>query len=227
VIIAVLAGVLAGVATSFVVSHIILAARTAAPGPAGGQDRERTAEPPGAPAASPSSAVGGGRGDDGRLALLERRLAEVERRRLAATAPGAPAPPAESSPRRYEEQLRAHGNEPTDPRWAAPTAAAIESDLQVLARKASFKVTGVDCRSQLCTAELEWPSLAVAAEEQATLAHHPYRANCSRTLVLPEAPSDGEGSGPVKARLLFECASWRSAGSQPLELGRAGGAAGH
>ncbi len=64
-----------------------------------------------------------------------------------------------------------------------------------------------------------------AGEEYLTLVHLPYRAwgglVCARWCHRKSRGRD-PGATAVRAKLLFECASWRNAGSQPLQLGLAG-----
>jgi hypothetical protein len=147
-----------------------------------------------------------------RLAALEQRLAE-----LATPAPGGSArhaPTPLESQQRYEAQLQQHAAEPIDPGWSRPTASLIEADVLKQAAGMSFRLERVDCRTTSCTAELEWPSLAEADREYLSLVHFPYRANCSRTVLLPP-PSKAEG--PLRASMLLDCESWRADGGEPLE----------
>jgi hypothetical protein len=207
--VAILAGIFAGMSTSLVVSALLVR-----------RDRSR---PPAAAAVDPPTQafVGADRGAsllrEARLARLEQRLSEVERQPARAGASDPPAAPVapDVSARRYEEQIRNHDAEPADPRWAASTASFIETDLRSLAAAGTFKLVAVDCRTQLCVAELEWPSPDTAGVEYAGLVQHPYPANCPRTMVLPDSADPGQ---PVKAKLLFDCASWRAGGSQPFRL---------
>jgi hypothetical protein len=207
--VAILAGILAGMSTSLVVSALLVR-----------RDRARpTVAPEIAPPAQTLLGADPRAGllRDARLASLERRLNEVERqpaRSGAGEPPPAPVAP-DQGPPRYEEQIRNHDAEPADPHWAPSTASFIETDLRSLATAGTFKLVAVDCRTQLCVAELEWPSPDKAGAEYARLVQHIYPANCPRTLVLPEAANPGQ---PVKAKLLFECASWRAGGSQPFRL---------
>jgi hypothetical protein len=208
--VAILAGILAGMSTSLVVSALLVR-----------RDRH---QPTVAPELAPPAQTRLGADPraallrDARLASLERRLSEVEGQPAGAGEPPAPPVAPDQSARRYEEQIRNHDAEPADPRWAPRTTSFIETDLRSLAIAGTFTLVAVDCRTQLCVAELEWPSPDKAGVEYATLVQHIYPANCARTLVLPEAASPGQ---PVKAKLLFECASWRAGGSQPFRLDEA------
>jgi hypothetical protein len=203
--VAILAGIFAGISTSLLVSAMLVRRDRARSAPAESDPPAQTV-PPADRSASWLR--------DARLAQLERRLSEIERQPAPAVAGGPPAAPADGT-RRYEQEIRNHDAEPADPRWAPGTNSLIETDLRSLAASGTFKVVGVDCRTQLCVADVQWPSPDKAGAEYVSLVHHLYPANCPRTMVLPPAAEPGQ---PVTAKLLFECAEWRAAGSQPFRL---------
>ena len=157
--VAFLAGILAGISTSLVVSALLVR-----------RDRARpTVVSEIAPPAQTLSGADPRAGllRDARLASLERRLSEVERQPVrAGEPPPAPVAPVEGA-RRYEEQIRNHDAEPADPRWAPSTTSLLETDLRSLATAGTFKLVAVDCRTQLCIAELDWPSPDRAGAEYA------------------------------------------------------------
>jgi hypothetical protein len=66
-------------------------------------------------------------------------------------------------------------------------------------------VAQVDCRFDTCVAVLDWPSRNQAAAEWSDLLTFPYRANCGRAIVIPEAEAGGGGDRPVRANLVFDC----------------------
>jgi hypothetical protein len=150
--------------------------------------------------------------DEQRLAALEQRLSELDTPASVGSARHAPTPL--ELQQHYEAQLQQHAAEPVDPGWSRPTASLIEADVLKQAGSMSFRLGRVDCRTTSCTAELEWPSLAEADREYLSLVHFPYRANCSRTVILPP-PSKAEG--PLRASMLLDCESWRAEGAEPLE----------
>jgi hypothetical protein len=154
--------------------------------------------------------------DEQRLAALEQRLAELAPPAPSGSARAAPTPL--ESQRRYEARRQQHAAEPVDPTWSRSTASLIEADVLEQAGSMSFRLGRVDCRTTSCTAELEWPSLAEADQEYLSLVHFPYRANCSRTVVLPPPSKAG---GPLRAEMLLDCESWRAEGTEPLEPHRA------
>jgi hypothetical protein len=204
-----IAGILVGVLGSFAGGYVWAGrnAEAASSRAAGGREPVRTAQPASIVVERHTSSV-----DEARLAALEQRLAE-----LAPPAPGASArqalTPLETQ-QRYEAQLQQHAAEPVDPSWSRPTASLIEADVLKQAGSMSVRLGRVDCRTTSCTAELEWPSLAEADREYLSLVHFPYRANCSRTVLLPP-PSKAEG--PLRAQMLLDCESWRAEGGEPLE----------
>lgn len=151
--------------------------------------------------------------EEQRLTALEQRLAE-----LSTPTPGGsarPAPTPLEAQQRYEARLQQHAAEPVDPEWSRATASLIQADVLERAASMSFRLGRVDCRTTSCTAELEWPSLAEADREHGSLVHFPFRANCSRTVLLPP-PAKADG-GPLRASLLLDCESWRADGAEPLE----------
>jgi hypothetical protein len=152
--------------------------------------------------------------DEQRLAALEERLAELTAPVASGSAPHAPTPL--EAQQRYEARLQQHAAEPVDPGWSRATASLIEADVLEQAGTTSVRVGRVDCRTTSCTAELEWPSVAEADRDYLSLVHFPYRANCSRTVVLPP-PSTA--AGPLRAKMLLDCESWRAAGAEPLDRG--------
>jgi hypothetical protein len=154
---------------------------------------------------------GGSHVDEKRLAALEQRLAELAPPAPSASSRQAPTPL--ESQQRYEARLQQHAAEPVDPSWSRSTASLIEADVLEQAAGMSFRLGRVDCRTTSCTAALEWPSLAEADREYLSLVHFPYRANCSRTVVMPP-PSDA--GGPLRAEMLLDCESWRAEGGEPL-----------
>jgi len=155
--------------------------------------------------------------DEKRLAAIEQQLAE-----LAASARSgstrAPEAIQLESQQRYEARVQQHAAEPVDPTWSRATASLIEADVLKQAGNMNVRLGRVDCRTTSCTAELEWPSSAEADREYVSLVHYPYRANCSRTLILP-VPS--AAPGPLRAQMLLDCESWRADGADPLEASAA------
>jgi hypothetical protein len=206
-------GVLVGVLGSLAGGYV-WARRSAEPTPRPHLSRQEAA-----PRNTPPSTVVIERGtsplDAQRLAALEQRVAEL----AAPTGSGAAHPPPTplESQQRYEARLRQHAAEPVDPVWARSTASLIETDVLKQAGSMSVRLGRVDCRTTSCSAQLEWPSLAEADREYLSLVHFPYRANCSRTVVLPPAAKAGE---PLRAELLLDCESWRAEGGEPLDAVR-------
>jgi hypothetical protein len=153
--------------------------------------------------------------DSARLAGLEQRLNELERQGAPQARPPEPSP-AEAQ-QRFEARVRRQQAEPVDPSWAKSTNSLLQADVLKQATGKSFRLNRVDCRTTLCSAELEWPSTEEADREYLSLVHFPYKANCGRTLVLPDPASV---KGALHAQLLFDCESWRADGEQLLETGQ-------
>jgi hypothetical protein len=204
-----IAGVLVGVLGSFAGGYVWAGrnAEVARSRAVGGLEPVRAAQAANIVVERRTSSV-----DEERLAALEQRLAELASPAPSGSARQAPTPL--ETQQAYEARLQQHAAEPADPSWSRPTASLIEADVLKQAASMSVRLGRVDCRTTSCTAELEWPSLAEADREYLSLVHFPYRANCSRTVLLPP-PSNAEG--PLRASMFLECESWRAEGAEPLE----------
>jgi len=191
-IIPTLAGVVAGV-----VSAVVLATPSAqVPRPSAAPTSTAAL-----PTASPSAHV-------------ERRLARLEARPLAVSAAPRsedeePLPPVEDPDamraqlqERLDDQLSTHANEPRDPDFANEAELLVTEDLHELADSAEYSLIDVDCRTQACTAWVEWPSYEQARAEYGRLLHHDYQQNCARSItVLPP----GDPAAIYRAALIFDC----------------------
>jgi hypothetical protein len=127
----------------------------------------------------------------------------------AAVERGAAPPSAEQIMAQHQQRVQQHFLQLVDNTWAPAATGAYDADLKALGQqmKASFKVTSLDCRSETCVAELEWPSRARAMSDWQEVLHFPYRTGCSREIVLPE-PSGvpGEDNRPLRASVIYDCA---------------------
>lgn len=147
------------------------------------------------------------------LAGLEQRVQELEAsgpQSTGADAPPLDAPPASFYHERHQQAIREHEVEPTDQTWGPQTAGVVREELNRLGALGRFQVEDVDCRTATCSAVLQWPSRVTAVEGYRWSLQFPLRANCERTIVLPEPT---EGGGPVRATLLLDCNSWRADGA--------------
>jgi len=101
-----------------------------------------------------------------------------------------------------EPILRAHDAEPVDTAWAAGVTETLSQSLEGLGRERKFDVRQIDCRSQTCVAELEWPSRdAALAGYRAPLAGM-LGVTCGTQIVLP--PSE-DPSGVSRAKMFLRC----------------------
>jgi hypothetical protein len=147
---------------------------------------------------------------------------------------GDPAPPprlqtAAQMLAQHDADVEKHYREPIDGRWAPAASKAFGDDLAGAVDQLSghFKVTELDCRSDTCVAALQWPSRNEALNEWNDLLTFPYRANCGRTIIIPEPAADGsDQAAPVRAKLLFDCSESKDSPirqqplTQPLAVNR-------
>lgn len=102
--------------------------------------------------------------------------------------------------------VSAHYEAVRDVGWAGRKEAELGQELDTLLRDelAGIALSSLDCRSETCVAQLNWPSFLQARETFAGLVRHHYESslNCSREMILPQ-PSDP--SSPYSGHLLFRC----------------------
>lgn len=168
-----------------------------------------------APPAGPVLA-GAVRAVENRWAGLDQRLSALEERSSAeesdseAEAFAEDGPDAEPTRDWFARRLKEHDAEPPDPEWAKSTGVELESDLARVRELGDLAVSRVSCRNTTCTAQVEWPDRATALREYSLLVHVPFRVNCERSIILPDAEP---GATKVTASLLLDCESWRADGS--------------
>jgi hypothetical protein len=163
-------------ATGGLVLAMLMAAATAASNSVG-------AEPP--PAAKARSQ---GLSDEEQIAMMA--LPEKEARKVQIE--------------RFAAALRAHAEQPRDPRWARRATSALSSELAEADAAAGYRV--VDCRTSSCVATLEYPDFDTARDSYANALHRKYEVNCTRTVVLGEPQSAG---APFRVDVLFDCGNER------------------
>lgn len=95
--------------------------------------------------------------------------------------------------------------EPRNDDWAVPTAAILDDELSAVAKRLDFQVGKIDCRTQRCTAELGWPSLAEAQADFKAVLSSESKLGCRRRLLLPESEQRG-----VTGVLVVDCAEERA-----------------
>lgn len=159
-----------------------------------------------------ASALGSLRDD---LSRMKQRVRQLE---SSGPANDPPAPPPEAPPpsfyhEQHDQAIRQHDAEPVDRAWGPQTTGLVRADIEKLAPRGQFQLMNVDCRTATCAAVVQWPSHEAAIAGYRWLLQFPLRANCERTIVLPEpAP----GNGDVQATLLLDCNAWRADGAQLL-----------
>jgi hypothetical protein len=153
---------------------------------------------------------------------LKRRVAEFETREGAddASAPehspaATPAPidvEAENKAirTRHEEMRTRHANEARDGAWARDEETSFTSALAPLATRGGYKLVGVDCRTTLCTADLEWSSYGDASKYYRDALHVDV-PGCESAILL-EPPADG--SAPYRATARYDCEGSRTGDAQ-------------
>jgi hypothetical protein len=162
----------------------------------------------------PSSPVLGSLRDD--LSRMQQRVQQLENPE-AAGAPPAPPPESQSARvhhERHDRAIREHDAEPIDRAWGPQTTGVVRTDIEKLAPGGQFQLMNVDCRTATCAAVVQWPSREAAIAGYRWLLQFPLRANCERTIVLPEPSA---GAGDVQATLLLDCNTWRAEGAQLLQ----------
>jgi len=102
-----------------------------------------------------------------------------------------------------------HEAETRDPTWAARTDNLLREDFGRLAAQVGFELTGIDCRTTLCTVSARWRTQAQAVEHYRRMLWMPTRANCERGVVVP----DGDLLEPIETKMILNCKSWRESGA--------------
>jgi hypothetical protein len=142
---------------------------------------------------------------------------------LERTSSDAPPPEAGLSVRqRHQLQITAHNDETVDEPWATTAATILREDLTTAAAGAGFTIVALDCRTRSCVSTVRWPSSEQASHQWRRLLHHPMRANCTRSVLLADAPEPG---GTIEATLILNCQDGQN-NSFPLAAALAPAAAG-
>lgn len=196
------AGILAGVVGSF-----LMGARSARP---------NTTTPAAEPAHLSTGTAGarpvivmtpaGSAASEKDIAELRDRLATLEASASARPQADARPPRHETAEEHTQRLLSEHASEGVDPTWSLDTARSLESDFGHI-DSTHFDVIGVDCRTTSCVARMRWRSYADATQDFGAIAHHPFAANCARSISLPQ-PSDPSAS--YEAPVIFDCTGFRA-----------------
>jgi hypothetical protein len=97
--------------------------------------------------------------------------------------------------------------ESRDPKWSSGAEASMDRDLEAMETTVGFRARRSDCRSTLCSADLEWPSYAAARKALNEVVAARYDMNCSTVMFLP-APDDV--STAYSSTLIRDCGSLRA-----------------
>ncbi len=147
-----------------------------------------------------------------RVGLLERGLARVVRRLDAIPEPvSGDLPPEVEADRQslreqanasWRDELEQHAREAVDPSWSDHAEARFYEDLDAMAGDGAFRTVVVDCRSESCTAEVEFETFGAATRGFVGLLTAEYSENCGTKTVLDDPLDPAE---PYRATILYDC----------------------
>ena len=100
-------------------------------------------------------------------------------------------------------EVQEHSQELVDPVWAQNMSAAITEDLQHVASRYGFRVSGTECRSSTCLTTLEWPTTQAAHAQFVPFMMSYVDRRCGRRGEL--TPTEGTPTGPSQAQIVFHC----------------------
>lgn len=105
-------------------------------------------------------------------------------------------------------------HESVDTQWSPPMVASLRRDLEQRSESMRFHVTGLECRSSVCAAEVVWRTVEDARRHGGSLAEQFFSSACARTIAFDEGALPDEG--PVSAQLLVDCKMFRDRGMDGL-----------
>jgi hypothetical protein len=146
------------------------------------------------------------------LSALDRRLAKLEAAD-ASPVPGSAAEAPIDHRRKHEDDIQRHRAEPVDTGWGPRTNRLLSADFEKAKGWTDFDLVSVDCRTTTCAAVLQWDSHEQAAAHYGEIVRNLYRADCERSIVIPDTPAD---NGHWQATMIFDCTDWRANGAEPL-----------
>lgn len=111
---------------------------------------------------------------------------------------------------RWAERLDQHETEPIDASWSSTATTQFEQDMNALSASESFELLRTQCRTNTCSATVQWTSYAGALDHYSALLHADYKTSCAREVVLPEPE---QRDAPYQATVLFDCSELRAAGT--------------
>jgi hypothetical protein len=207
----------AGVAVGVIAAFLVLSRtdRKAAPAPSVDTRVEVAAHSP-----EPGDALRIGNMEE-RLRALEARssaappapMASASSAAIAQSAPMSEDERAEHARQDHQRWVDRYQGEGADPSWAPSAARSISSELgRIGGKMGNATVVQTTCKTTMCAAELEWPTMEAAFKSGAGIVEHMYEMPCARELRHP--PAD-DPSKPYRATLYFDCESSRAQGTSP------------
>jgi hypothetical protein len=97
-----------------------------------------------------------------------------------------------------------------DPQWSPAAERSLEVDLEKVAKRYSFAIDSVGCKTSMCSAEGRWSSYPAAVNTFRHLLHARTSLACSTQILLPE-PANAEDE--YTAKLYLDCEQSRIAGT--------------
>jgi hypothetical protein len=156
------------------------------------------------------------------MAAIEARLRALEAHETVPQALGTPdaAAPANDPPvflsepeqtRRAQQDhqvwIDRYQGEGSDPSWAGDATKSIGADLTQLSSTLGMSVVRVDCKTTMCEAVLEWPTMKSAFESTSEIIQHSYKENCATEFFHPLAD---DPSKPYRGTVYFDCEKVRT-----------------
>ena len=109
---------------------------------------------------------------------------------------------------RWAERLDQHETEPVDAAWSGAAESQLEQEISTLSATENFELLRTQCRTNTCSATVQWPSYGGALDHFSALLHADYKTACAREVVLPEPT---QRDAPYEATVLFDCTELRAA----------------
>jgi hypothetical protein len=90
--------------------------------------------------------------------------------------------------------------------WGVQTARVFSDALTKIGAKAKFEVQDVDCRSETCTADVQFPNFQAATNGWFSIASGRFANDCRRDVLIDD-PRTHSTEGPMHAAVFFDCAA--------------------
>jgi hypothetical protein len=107
----------------------------------------------------------------------------------------------------WNKVLAEHDSLPVNPTWAPQATQDFEADFEAMAadpqQHGAFVLNKVDCRSNSCKLQVEWPSYSEAIDTFGSLMSSELKNNCAVHSVLPE-PRKADWGKPYQGYYVFK-----------------------